>query len=77
MDQNFGEYAGLIYDGAFSEHMASAERKGLTGDQIDEENAKQIAKEFIGEDRIKELNSNGLIENGNIQEEVSKQFPML
>lgn len=67
IDENFGEYAGLIYDGAFSEHMESAEKKGLTGEEIDEKRAKQIAKEFIGEDRIQELNSNGLIENGNIQ----------
>ena len=67
LDENFGEYAGLIYDGAFSEHMESVERKGLTGDEIDEEKAKQIAKDFIGEDRIVELNSNGLVENGNIQ----------
>ena len=67
IDENFGEYAGLIYDGAFSEHMESAEKKGLVGDEIDEEKAKQIAKDFIGEDRIKQLNSNGLVENGNIQ----------
>lgn len=67
IDENFGEYAGLIYDGAFSEHIESAEKKGLTGEEIDEEKAKQIAKEFIGENRIKEINSNGLIENGNIQ----------
>ncbi len=67
LDENFGEYAGLIYDGAFSEHMESTEKKGLTGEEIDEEKAKQIAKDFIGEDRIIELNSNGLIENGNIQ----------
>ena len=67
LDENFGEYAGLIYDGAFSEHMESAERKGLTGDEIDEETAKQTAKAFIGEDRITELKSNGLVENGNIQ----------
>ena len=67
IDENFGEYAGLIYDGAFSEHIESAEKKGLTGEEIDEEKARQIAKEFIGENRIKEINSNGLIENGNIQ----------
>ncbi len=67
LDENFGEYAGLIYDGAFSEHMESVEKKGLTGEEIDEEKAKQIAKDFIGEDRILELNSNGLIENGDIQ----------
>lgn len=67
LDENFGEYAGLIYDGAFSEHMESADKKGLTGEEIDEERAKQIAKDFIGEDKISELNSNGLIENGDIQ----------
>lgn len=47
--------------------MESAEKKGLTGEEIDEKRANQIAKEFIGEDRIQEFNSNGLIENGNIQ----------
>lgn len=67
LDENFGEYAGLIYDGAFSEHMESVEKKGLTGEEIDEEKAKQIAKDFVGEDKILELNSNGLIENGDIQ----------
>ena len=67
LDENFGEYAGLIYDGAFSEHMESVEKKGLTGDEIDEEKAKQIAKDFVGADKVVELNSNGLIENGDIQ----------
>lgn len=67
LDENFGEYAGLIYDGAFSEHMESSDKKGLTGEEIDEEKAKQIAKNFIGENRISEINSSGLIENGDIQ----------
>ena len=67
LDENFGEYAGLIYDGAFSEHMEKQEKKGLVGEEIDEDAAKQIAKEFIGENRIQEFNSNGLIENGDIQ----------
>lgn len=67
LNDNFGEYAGLIYDGAFSEHITSAEKKGLTGEEIDEEKAKQIAKDFISEDRIDEINSNGLVENGDIQ----------
>ena len=66
MEENFHEYAGLIYDGAFSEHMTNPERKGLTGDDIDEEKAKQIAREFIGEDKIEEIKSNGLTENANI-----------
>ncbi len=67
LDENFGEYAGLIYDGAFSEHMESVEKKGLTGEEINEDKARQIATDFIGEDKIIELNSNGLIENGDIQ----------
>lgn len=66
IEENFHEYAGLIYDGAFSEHMTNPERKGLTGEDIDEEKAKQIAKEFYGEDKIEEITSNGLSENGNI-----------
>lgn len=66
LEENFHEYAGLIYDGAFSEHMTNPERKGLTGNDIDEEKAKQIVKDFYGEDKIEEITSNGLSENGNI-----------
>lgn len=66
LDENFGEYEGLIYDGAYSEHIESAEKKGLVGNEITEEEAKNIAKQFAGEDRIEEITSNGLIENGEI-----------
>lgn len=67
LEENFHEYAGLIYDGAFSEHMTNPERKGLTGDEIDEETAKKKVEEFFGKDQIKEINSNGLTQNANIQ----------
>ena len=67
LDENFGDYAGLIYDGAFSEHMESVEKKGLVGEEINEEKAKQIVTEFIGNDRILEINSTGLITNGDIE----------
>lgn len=66
LDNNFGEYEGLIYDGAYSEHIESAEKKGLTGDEVSEEEAKQKAIEIIGKDRIEEISSTGLVENGNI-----------
>lgn len=66
IDSNFGEYAGLIYDGAYSEHIDKAEKKGLTGDDISENQAKDVAINLVGSDRIKEVNSNGLSENGNI-----------
>lgn len=63
LEENFHEYAGLIYDGAFSEHLTSVEKKGLTGEEISEEQAKQIATEFIGQEKIKEINSQGLSNN--------------
>lgn len=66
VEQNFHEFAGLIYDGAFSEHITSNEKKGLTGDEIDEETAKKKVEEFIGADTIKEIKSNGFVENGDI-----------
>ena len=66
LEENFHEYSGLIYDGAFSEHLTSEDKKGLTGDDIDEEKAKQIAQEFIGNDNIKEISNLGLSENATI-----------
>ncbi len=41
----------------------SAEKKGLTGDNIDEEKAKQIAKEFAG---AEDIEAKGFSENGDI-----------
>lgn len=66
LEEGLNQYAGLIYDGAFSEHMTNPERVGLTGDDIDEQSAMNIAKEFIGNDRITEITSNGQSRNGNI-----------
>jgi len=66
IDQNFGEYQGLIYDGAFSDNTDKAVKVGLTGDDIDENTAKQIASNFIGQDKIKEITLNGEANNGDI-----------
>lgn len=66
IEDNFHEYAGLIYDGAFSEHLTNVEKKGLTGEEIDEEQAKNKVKEFIDEGKIDEIISNGFSENGTI-----------
>ena len=66
VEENFHEFTGLIYDGAFSEHIISSEKKGLIGDDIDEETAKIKAEEFIGKDKIKETKNNGFVENGDI-----------
>lgn len=67
IEENFEQYDGLIYDGAYSEHMTNASKKGLTGNDIDEEKAKEIVKEFVGEDKINVINSEGLSENGTIE----------
>ncbi|MCI8914932.1 MAG: germination protein YpeB [Lawsonibacter sp.] len=66
LEENFHEYSGLIYDGAFSEHLTSNETKGLTGEDIEEEQAKQKAEEFIGKNNIKEINNLGYSENATI-----------
>jgi germination protein YpeB len=68
LEENFHEYSGLIYDGAFSEHLTSSEKKGLTGENIDEETAKQKVIEFLGNDKIKEIQNIGLSENATIPE---------
>ena len=66
MEENFHEYAGLIYDGAFSEHISSAEKKGLTGEDIDEERAKKVIEKFYGTDKVENIESNGFSENAEI-----------
>lgn len=66
MEQNFHEYSGLIYDGAFSEHLTNTEPKGLTGEEIDENKAKQKVEEFVGKENIKETSNLGYFENATI-----------
>ena len=66
LEENFHEYSGLIYDGAFSEHLINEGKKGLVGDEIDEVKATENVKKFIGEEKIKEVSSLGLSQNANI-----------
>lgn len=66
LEENFHEYSGLIYDGAYSEHLTSNEPKALTGGDVDENKAKEIAEKFIGKDNIKEISSLGFYENATI-----------
>lgn len=62
LEENLHEYSGLIYDGAYSEHIVSAEKKGLKGDKISEEDAKRKATGFVGENNIEEISSLGFSE---------------
>lgn len=66
IDSNLNEYEGLIYDGAYSDHVEKAEKKGLTGDDCTEEEAMAKVKEFLGDERVVKISSNGFIENAKI-----------
>lgn len=68
LEENFHEYSGLIYDGAFSEHLTNGEKKGLTGDDINEEQARQRVIDFIGNDNVREIENLGYSENATIPE---------
>ncbi len=68
LEENFHQYSGLIYDGAFSEHLTNSEKKGLTGEDIDEDAAKQKAIDFIGKDNVQNVESLGFSENATIPE---------
>ncbi len=67
LEENFHEYSGLIYDGAYSEHLTSSTPKGLTGDDISEEEAQNKAKQFFGEENVIEIKNLGLSENSSLQ----------
>lgn len=70
LEENFHQYSGLIYDGAFSEHLTSSEKKGLIGENIDEEKARKKVEEFFKEGnqniKIKNILNLGLSENATI-----------
>lgn len=68
IEENFNRYSGLIYDGAYSEHLLSNEVKGLSGNDINEGEAKEKIRYFINNVDIKEINYLGEIENQNIQQ---------
>ena len=72
LEESFHEYSGLIYDGAFSESINSGEKKGLTGDDIDEKQAQQIAEEYYGKENIEKIENIQLLENADIPAYVVK-----
>ena len=66
LQESFKEYSGLIYDGAYSEHLANGAKKAVTGQEISEDEAEQKVRDFLGNDKVKELTRLGLSENSNI-----------
>ena len=65
IDNNFNQFAGLIYDGAFSEHIELQEKKGLVGEELSEDLAENVIKD-IYKDNVESITRNGLVEQGNI-----------
>ena len=55
LEENFHEYSGLIYDGAFSEHMTSQTPKGISGNEVTEEEAKAKVRDFLRDKNIGEI----------------------
>lgn len=66
IDDNLNEYEGLIYDGAYSDHVNKKEKLGLIGNDITEEQAKEKVRDFLGKDNIENIQSNGFMENAEI-----------
>ncbi len=66
IEEDLHQYAGLIYDGAYSESLQNPDIVGLTGDDISKEQAEKKAKEFLGEDKIEEINFTEESQNSNI-----------
>ena len=66
IEEDLHQYAGLIYDGAYSENLQNPDIVGLTGEDISKEEAETKAKEFLGEDIIKEINFVEESQNSNI-----------
>lgn len=63
LDTNLKEYEGLIYDGAYSNHVSKENKKGLTGNDISEEDAKGKIRGFFKDKNVEDIKSNGFIEN--------------
>lgn len=67
IEEDLHQYEGLIYDGAFSENVEKAEKIGLTGDEISKDEARELAKKYIGEDKFQKIKEESESENARIE----------
>jgi spore germination protein len=65
--KTFQDYPSLIYDGPFSDNIATMEAKGVTGDQLNSEQAKEAVKKFIGADKVKSVTDVGKNDTGKVK----------
>lgn len=67
VDENLNDYEGLIYDGAYSDHINKKEKVGLTGEDISKEEAEKIVNDFFKENyEVSSVDFNEFIENADI-----------
>lgn len=52
MDQIYTDYPTLIYDGPFSDNVIEGKPKGLSGEKVDMDKAKEAARKFVGEKQV-------------------------
>jgi len=55
IDKTFQDYPKLIYDGPFSDHLVTAEPRGVTGEIISAEDGKQKVIDFFGSDKVQSV----------------------
>jgi len=67
IDKTFQEYPTLIYDGPFSDHLVTAEPKGVTGDVLSAENVKEKVADFFGRDKVASMDNTGKNDSGPIK----------
>lgn len=67
LDKTFQDYPRLIYDGPFSEHLTGMEAKGLTGNMISVEQAREKVKEYFGADKVQNVQDAGKNDNDPIK----------
>ena len=66
IDTNLKQYEGLIYDGAYSDHVNKTEKVGLVGDDVSQEDAYKRVQDFFGEDKLENIEFNQFLENADI-----------
>lgn len=63
IDKTFQEYPTLIYDGPFSDHLTTAEPKGITGDVLSAEQVKENVVKLFGANKVKSVEFTGKNDN--------------
>lgn len=67
IDKTFVDYPTLIYDGPFSDHLTKIEPKGLTGQDLNQDEAKEYVIKFFGKDKVERVDTVGKNDNSDIK----------